>query len=150
MTSTDIAALLGIIFGTIGAIIGTLSYFRDKVKIVITLQWDMKILNNPEYNPDILWGLVTATNVGRRPIYISKIVLTLPKRYDLVLLLYDSIKGVKLSEGDPPATNIINQKELEDYAKEWKKIRVKVNISICKINSSQKIKRNTSATCVWN
>ena len=141
MTLSEFASLLAIIFGLTGAILGALSYFRDKAKILITLQWDMKITNNPEYDENKFWGFVKVTNIGRRPIFISSVALALPKKYDYVFILFESIGGKKLGEGDPPATYFINQEGLEKYAKDWKKIRAQVKESTGKIYSSRKIKK---------
>ena len=141
MTLSEFASLLAIIFGLTGAILGTLSYFRDKAKIIITLQWDMKIINNPEYDENKLWGVVTVTNIGRRPIYISSVALDLPKKYDYIFMLFESIGGKILGEGDSPTTYFINQERLEKYAKDWKKIRAQVKDSKGVIYSSRKMKK---------
>ena len=143
MSLSDIASLFAIIFGLIGAILGYLSYFRDKPKIVVTLQWDMKILNIPKYDPNKYWGIVTITIIRRRPVFIQGSVLKLPKKYDSVLMLFDSPVGSKkLEDGDPPLHYIIDQSQLEQYSKDWKKIKAEVKISTGKIFSSKKIDKN--------
>ena len=69
MTISDLASLGGIIFGLTGAILGSLSYFRDKIKVDVLLRWDMKVLNVPRYDERKNWGIMTVTNVGRRTVF---------------------------------------------------------------------------------
>src|SRR5437867_336059 len=99
VTLTDITATLGAVFGTSGLVLGILNYLRDRPKVKVLLQWNMLVLPS-----DRECALVTVTNVGRRPVFISHVCLVMPKHYGgNVLLLRDSIEGRKLSEGDPPA-----------------------------------------------
>ena len=96
VSPTDITAILGVVFGLSGLILGILNYLRDRARIIVTLQWDMKILNDPRHDENKYWGIVTATNIGRRPIYISHAALILPKGYDSeYLLLAEGIKRTK-------------------------------------------------------
>jgi len=88
----------------------------------------MAITDNPIYDPQKNWGLVTVTNVGRRTIYISHAALKLPKGYQCThLLLMEGIGGQALSEGGPPASYVITQGGLEKYKKDWYKIRAQVS-----------------------
>jgi len=142
MTITDIAALLGMIFGVSALVLGILNYSRDKGRITVTLQWDMSTYGDPRYDEDRLYGVVTITNIGRRPVYISHVALKLPKKYndDSYLVLRDGIAGQKLAEGDPPAMFPIDQDGLEKYAKGWKKIRAQVSMSTGRKHLSKKVK----------
>ena len=143
MSMVELASILGIIFGLTGAVLGSLSYFRDNPKIVVTLQWDMKTINMPKYDKNKNWGLVTITNIGRRTVYINAAVLTLPKKYDLALMLFDNPSGhQKLGEGDPPAHFVIDQSNLVQYAEDWRKIIAEVKLSTGKIYKSKRIKKN--------
>lgn len=140
MNLSELASLFGIIFGLVGATLGSLSYFRDKSRIVVMLQWDMKALNIPRYDSNKYWGLVTITNIGRRPVYITAASLKLPKKYNAGLVLFDNSTGTsKLGEGDPPIHYIIDQESLQDYSKDWKKIRAQVYISTGKKFLSKKV-----------
>lgn len=141
MDISVVASLCGIVFGVTGATLGAMSYFRDKAKIVVTLKWDLKIVNNPTYDENKLWGMVTVTNVGRRPIFISAAALILPKKYDDVLVLFESLGGSKLGEGDQPATYFINQGDLEEFSKNWYKIHAEVQDSTGKNYSSKKVSK---------
>ena len=140
MGLSDTASLLAIILGTTGTVLGILNYNRDKAKIKVTLQWDMKILNNPKYDEYKSWGIITATNTGRRPIYISHASIKLPRGFDEgYLLVAEAISGKKLSEGDPPETFILTQEGMEKYSHVWKKLRAIVIDSTGKEYYSKKV-----------
>ena len=141
MDISDVASLFGIIFGVSGATLGAMGYFRDRAKLVVTLKWDMKIVNNPDYDESKLWGRVIVTNVGRRPIFITAAALVLPKNYNDVLVLQDSIRGTKLGEGDKPVTYFIDQSELVEFSKEWYKIRAEVQDSTNRSYSSKRVSK---------
>ena len=141
MNLTDIVALCGLIFGLSGAILGILNFFRDRARLIISLQWDMKILNDSKYSEDKYWGIISVTNVGRRSIYIQNAILKLPKKYDTHLILFDSTDNKKLGEGDPPLTYFIDQERLSDYSKDWKKIISEVRDSTGKIYSSKRVNK---------
>jgi len=138
MTISDIAS----IFGIIGGVLGTLSYFRDRAKVVVTLKWDMAVTENSVYDSNKLWGVVTVTNVGRRPIFISHAFLDFGKRYDHIETLAESISGKKLAESDPPAIFMINQDKLEEYAKDWRKILAHIHDSTGKVYHSKKVDKH--------
>ncbi len=90
----------------------------------------MSVTEGTEYDHTKPWGVVSVTNVGRRPIYVSHTALKLPKGYDHShLVLMEGVKGVKLTEGDPTKTFIVNQEGMEVYSKDWKKIIAQVNDS---------------------
>lgn len=141
MGLSETASLLAIILGTTGTVLGILNYNRDKAKINVTLQWDMKILDSPKYDENKSWGTITVTNIGRRPIYISHASIKLPRGYKSThLLLVEGISGKKLAEGDPPETFILDQESLGEYSIVWKKLRAVVIDSTGKNYYSKKIK----------
>lgn len=125
MTLTELAALVGMVFGTGGLVLGILNYLRDKPRIKVRLSWDGRIINSALHDEKKLWGHVTVTNYGRRPIYITSVSIFLPKQFaGSKLLLLESIEGRKLGEGDAPATFVIDQDNLtSEYAPHWKKMR---------------------------
>jgi hypothetical protein len=81
VTITDINAVLGVMFGLAGFILGLLSYLRDKSMIRVTLRWGIRILNDPNREPTSEVGVVSVVNVGRRPIYLSHVALMLPRKF---------------------------------------------------------------------
>ncbi len=75
-------------------------------------------------------GIITVTNAGRRPSYISHVCLILPKTYkNRLLVVKKSIEGQKLSEGDPPARFIVPLETQNKYSKDLGKIRAQVSDS---------------------
>jgi len=116
---TQLAALVGMVLGTAGFVMGLMNYLRDKPKVTVTLKWDMR-----EVGTNNLIGLLRVSNIGRRPIYISIAALQVPKGFrHSHLVLTESIPGKKLSEGDAPAIFRINYQGLEKYSKCWRDVR---------------------------
>lgn len=143
MTISEFVGTSGLIFGLAGFVLGVMNYLRDRAKIVVTLQWDMKGTAGGPYDPNKFYGVVRVTNIGRRAIYVSHASLRLPKGADHpYLLLVDGIPGEKLSEGDPPPLYAIAQEGLEKYAKDWRKIIAQVSDSTGKVRKSKKLKRH--------
>lgn len=144
MGTTDVAALLGVIFGTAGLVLGILNYLRDRPSVIVKLLWDMSVTENLKYDPRKQWALVTVTNVGRRPIYISHASLKLPRGYKPShLLIREAISGQRLAEGDPPVTYVVSQDGLEKYKNNWHRIRAVVYDTAGKEYSSKVDKSKT-------
>lgn len=137
MTVSELTGLLGLIFGLIGTSIGVFNFLRDKGKLVVWLQWDMAKTGESE---EKRVGCITVTNTGRRAIFMSHVALRLPKGGEYShFLIHDGLKGLKLSEGDPPAVFPVDQEGLEQYANEWKMIRAQVSDSTGKEWLSKKV-----------
>lgn len=148
ITITDINAVLGVLFGLSGLTLAIINYRRDNPKIVVDLQWDMSMIEvggGPQ-DRNKLHGVITVTNIGRRPIYISHVSLKLsPKGY---LLLIEGLSGQKLVEGDPPRTFTVDHdriiQEIGDRLRKqpnmWKLIRAQVSDSAGKRYLSKKVK----------
>lgn len=140
MTLTETSALLGLLFGLIGTLLGVFNYFRDKADIVVLLKWDMALKGEDEASRV---GCITVTNTGRRAIFISHVALRLPKGGENShFLIQGGLNGQKLLEGDPPAVFPIEQNNLENYANRWKEIVAQVSDSTGKEWISKKV-RNT-------
>ena len=141
ITLNDFATTVGLLVGGAGFALGVLNYFRDKAKVVVDLSWDMAVTEGTQYDSSKLWGVVYVTNIGRRPIYVSHAALKLPKGYDHShLVLMEGVQGVKLTEGDPTQTFMVDQEGMKVYAKDWKKIIAQVNDSSGKAWKSSKRK----------
>lgn len=142
LTISQLASLLGIIFGTAGLVISILNYLRGRPKVRVHLSWDMESVGNPMLPNGKKMGLVKVTNTGRRPVYVSHAALVLPKEKDektnQLLLLTDSIAGDKLAEGDPPQTYQIGQDNLSEYAEHWDEMYVQIEDSTGTQYTSQK------------
>ena len=143
MTLGEFVAASGLMFGLAGFVLGVMNYLRDRAKIVVELQWDMKVTPGGPYASNKSYGAVRVANVGRRAIYISHASLRLPKGHDAShLLLADGIPGKKLSEGDSPQVYAILQDDLARYAKDWRKVVAEVSDSTGRTWTSRKIARD--------
>ncbi len=138
----DVGTIVGVVAGTAGLVLGVLNYLRDRSIIMVELQWDMKAMNMPGYDPNIPMGVIRITNSGRRPSYVSHVAIKLPKRYEGThLLIMEGLEGKKLEEGAQPLTLQVKQEGLEKYAKDWKKLRAQVSDSTGKVWMSKRVWR---------
>jgi hypothetical protein len=135
MKPIDWAALTGMVTGVSAITLSIANYLRDRPCVKLTLQWDQYAVQlfqgepmlHPFDDPKKLWGLVTVTNTGRRPIYVSHVCLRLPGgKPRPSLVLRDGLRGQQLGEGDPPLGYPIEQADLVKHAKYWRKIRAEV------------------------
>jgi hypothetical protein len=144
MTLQETAALAGLMLGTAGSVLGVMNYLRDRAKVRVTLQWDMSVTDNPAYDSSKKWGVVTITNTGRRPVYVSHVALRLPKGSKRrVLLLRESVSGEKLGEGDRPKLYVSDQSNLGGYTKRWRKVYAEVTDSTGRVWRSRHQKWQT-------
>lgn len=128
-----------------------LNYFRDRPRLVVTLQWDMAATDNSTYDPKKSWGLVRVTNIGRRLVHLGIVVLQLPKTFRTAkgfehshLVFLQSNGGKKLAEGDPPAGFVVNQDDLAKYSEVWRQIRAIAEDSTVKTYKSKKVSKQPS------
>lgn len=137
MTITEASAYFGLLFGLIGTGLGLSNYLRDKGQIAVSLKWDMAMEGE---DADKRFGCITVTNTGRRAIFISHVALLLPKGGEIAhFLIQGGLEGVKLLEGDPPATYLVDQDGLEIYAARWQEIVAQVSDSTRKEWLSKKV-----------
>jgi len=86
MTLAEILGVYGAILSTILALLKLLEYLQDRVRLKVTVTYNQKIV--PIYNPDGIDDnafekspsliVITAVNIGRRPVTIKKAGLMLP------------------------------------------------------------------------
>ena len=127
---TIISAIVGMLLGTAGFVIGVMNYLRDKPRVKVILKWDMRVTDNARYDASKLWGIITVTNIGRRPIFISIAALTVRKGFEHShLIVVESVTGQKLSEGDAPVRFVVKQEGLEKYRRSWRDVRAHVEDS---------------------
>jgi hypothetical protein len=141
MTLTEVVAVVALVFGVAGFVLGVLNYLRDRHKVIVALQWDLDVTENSGYDHTKKWGLITVTNVGRRPTYISHVALKLPKGHDHShLLIMGGLQGKKLTEGDPSEIFVVSQDGLQQYAKDWRDIVAQVSDSTSRVWYSDKLR----------
>lgn len=142
VTLTDIVAVGGIISGVAGLVLGVMNFVRDRVKLDITLQWDMDITHGTQYDTSEKWGVVRVQNTGRRTTFVSHVAIKIPKGYDGThLLVMDSVAGEKLAEGDAPKIYVLTQEGLERYRKDWHKLIAVVSDSTGQVWKSRRVSR---------
>jgi hypothetical protein len=142
VTVTDLVAVLGLGSGVAGTVLGILNYMRDRAKVEVSLQWDMEVTPGSGLDHTKRWCVITATNVGRRPVHVSHAALRLPKGYDgSHLLSPQSVSGQTLTEGSPSGVYVMTQEGLERYAKDWRKITAQVNDSSGRAWRSKRVTR---------
>ena len=130
VTVTDVVAVLALVSGVVGTVLGILNFMRDRANVEVSLQWDMDVTPGSGYDHTKKWGVVSVTNTGRRPIFVSHAALRIPKGYGHThLVISAAITGKTLTEGSPTERYVVTQEGLEPYAKDWRKIIAQVNDS---------------------
>ena len=71
LSFTSLLALYGAILSTLTAVIQLSSHFRDRAKVVLTARKNMKPIGVGHRYDGMTMVIVTATNIGRRPITIT-------------------------------------------------------------------------------
>ena len=135
---TYITAIIGVILGSGSLALGIFNYLRDRPNIRIHLQWNMEMVGGSIPQGEHECGMISVTNMGRRPVYVSHVCLVLPKSYkNRLMLLMDSVPGRTLSESDPPAIFIIRDDVQRKYAKDLKRICAQVSDSTGRVYKSK-------------
>jgi len=119
--SAGSVAWYGAIVATISVIFALLNYWRDKARVKIVYQKDIRIAGAQNvYDPAKTYFNITVVNKGRRPIKIEKAAL---KIVDIkgFLLLGDSFASHRikvLTEENPKTEFLTDQSEIE-LSKIW-------------------------------
>jgi hypothetical protein len=140
----SLTLVISLVSGAIGVSAFTLSvlnYLRDRPKVRVTLKFDMAVSGEGMLDPAKPWGLISVTNAGRRPVFISIAAFgywrgrALKPRWrrlpdgHFLQIAGQSVGGTKLGEGDAPVTYIISQDGLDKFAPNWNKVRAYVEDS---------------------
>ena len=142
MAVTSVVAILGLISGVAGTVLGVLNFLRDRAAVEVSLQWDMSITPGTEYDAKKKWGVITVTNVGRRPIFVSHVALRIPKgarRGYTHMVLQSGIAGKTLTEGSPAERFVATQDGLADLASHWRDVVAQVNDSSGRVWKSKRL-----------
>jgi hypothetical protein len=124
MDLKDTLGVIGTVTGSLGLVISLLVYFRDRAKVLVTLDFDMQGFGSMPQVPE-------GFNVGRRAIYLSHAHLAIPqwahKRFRTShLLLGSGVQGVTIAEGGAPHMIPTRQDDLGRFAEIWAYIRAAV------------------------
>jgi hypothetical protein len=126
MTTTEIAAFIGVVTGPVGLAISVLVYRRDRARLWVSLTPDMKVTNAPQYDPAKTYLVATVSNIGRRSAYVETVALLNP----------DGTSGLisdvffnpnQVDEGRAPAKYLVDQSSIS--ASQWPGILVLVRTS---------------------
>ena len=109
--------------------------------------WDWVVYDDASVDQGKKWGVIRVYNEGRRPVYVTHVLIALPKGYDEGhLLIKESMRGAKLDEGDRPELYMMAQEGMEKYAKDWKRLRAEV---LCSNNKTYKAKATRKTIPSW-
>lgn len=126
---TFVTSILGMVFGLAGLTLGIMNYLRDRPRVAIVVNWDVRMMPNQHQMPKgdhrKTFVLVHVANLGRRPIFIARVGFKFPKGAPSAwALIPESLGGKKLAEGDPPHAYFVDQADFSQHAKYWTKIQV--------------------------
>ena len=116
--NADAVAWYGAIVSTIGFVLGGYLAWRDRPRISITIQPDVRLMNVPPYDPNKTYINITVRNRGRRPVKISTAYLKLHDDAGYFLVsdsLYQHVERVLTEEN--PRTNFFVEQNLIDPTK---------------------------------
>lgn len=131
----DWASLGGLVLGAAGFTTSLLAFFRDRARIRVTLTFNMEPLEPTPADADSLWSVVSVSNIGRRPMFVSHIGLSTAswrrwRTTRTTLVVWDGLQGRKLEEGAGPWVVPCRQgKALAEYGPGAKRLRAFVTDS---------------------
>ena len=97
--SASIVAWYAAIVASIGAVIQTASYLRDRSRLKVAFQRDMQFVNDPRHPDDMTFTVITITNIGRRPIMVRNAFMQRPGNRGAVFTDVQPAIPCELSEG---------------------------------------------------
>jgi hypothetical protein len=148
MTVTALVAILSLMSGVIGTVLGVLNFLRDRAAAVeVSLPWDMSVTPGTGYDTNKKWGVITVANIGRRPIFVSHVAIRLPKNASIKggyshLVIPSGISGKTLTEGAPTERYVVTQDDLERYAAHWRGMVAQVSDASGRVWRSKRLRSN--------
>jgi hypothetical protein len=113
--STNTVAWYAAIVSTIGLLLTCYSAWRDRPRVIVTINPNMLVRNVPQYDQNKTYIDITVRNRGRRPVQISTVVLKLYRTKGYILVsdsLFQHVHRVLTEE--KPRTNFFIQQDLID------------------------------------
>lgn len=115
MTIKDFGLILGWLISGILLLLRILDYRRDKPEVKVTVKGHYGIIPEDTIYPPGNKIIIRAVNEGRRPVTLTQAGLLLPRNCkDDYAIAIDSVKNVKLEEGEPHIY-ILNEDEAKKY-----------------------------------
>ena len=142
---TSTLAVVGAVTGPIGAVLGWITFWRDRPRLKVELIWDQLPFGNTGFAPGTSLAYVRIANIGRRPIYFSHVHIEPQEVGGAHTLLTSGIKGQSLAEGSEPHVVPVKQQGLDDlFAANWWRVRAAVIDSSGQIYRSRWVVRKPS------
>jgi hypothetical protein len=113
--SASAVAWYAAIVATIGVIMTCYSAWRDRPRVVVTINPNMLVRNAPPYDPNKTYIDITVRNRGRRPVQISTVSLKLYRTRGFVLVSDSIFQHVhRVLTEERPRTNFFIEQDLID------------------------------------
>jgi hypothetical protein len=146
MTVTEFVAVVGLISGITGTVLGIFNFLRDRAGVEVSLQWDLSVTPGTGHDATKKWGVITVANVGRRPIFVSHVAIRLPKKVSTTggyshLVIAGGLNGKTLAEGSPAERYVVTQDGLEEYAAHWRDMVAQVSDASGRVWKSRKLQK---------
>jgi hypothetical protein len=118
LSAQFLATLIGVVTGPAALLLSVLNYLRDRAALHVDVRINMLVKNAANYNDGKRHIVVTVTNIGRRPAYISLVGLLFPDgtNYTLSDILFNP-KHAK--EGEAPCQFLCEQEGIENFNEQW-------------------------------
>jgi hypothetical protein len=115
--SANTVAWYAAIVSTVGLLATLYTAWKDRPRVKITINPDMRIRNVPQYDPNKTYIDITVRNRGRRPIKIQNVLLKL-YRTKGYMVINDSLlqHTVRVLKEDDPRTNFFVEQRFIDPA----------------------------------
>ncbi len=126
MDLTPFLAVVGALSGVAATGYSVANYLRETPRIHVRLQWNMTTTAGTLLVHEGA-GIITITNVGRRPVFVTHVSLRLPNGKKHLVFLDHFQRAEPLKEGDPPMTTLVEpaliESDLLPHARNWRLIR---------------------------
>jgi hypothetical protein len=114
----SVATLIGVVTGTAALSLSILNFLRDRAALHVDVRLNMLVKNQNQYDETKDHAVITVTNIGRRPAFISIVGLLFPDGTNCILSdIFYNPKQAK--EGEAPCQFLCEQDMLENFNSIW-------------------------------